>query len=220
MHGLDEPVRRYLTHALGGRDIGPTHVRLTMVGRIKVGRWLAFTGEQEFTGHAFTWRARCGWRHFKPLWVVDSYSDAGASTEGKLFGRLRFMHAGGADTARAAAGRAAAESIWMPGMLAPERVVSWRAESDEVIVASLDVAPEHPDVRLRIDASGAVSSVSLMRWGNVGQEDFGYIPFGGDIHAERRFGTLLLPSEVTIGWWYGTPRYQPFFEASILDAAF
>jgi len=163
MHGLDEPVRRYLTPALGGRGIGPTHVRLTMVGRTEVGGWLqlAFTAEQEFT----------------------------------------------------------AESIWMPGMLAPERVVSWRAEGDEVIVASLDVAPEHPDVRLRIDASGAVGSVSLMRWGNVGQEDFEYIPFGGDIHAERRFGTLLLPSEVIIGWWYGTPRYQPFFEATILDAA-
>ncbi len=57
-----------------------------------------------------------------------------------------------------------------------------------------------------------------MRWGNVGQQEFGYIPFGGDIHAERRFDNLVLPSQVTVGWWYGTPRYRPFFEATILSA--
>ena len=44
------------------------------------------------------------------------------------------------------------------------------------------------------------------------------MPFGGDVHAERRFGDLVLPSRVTVGWWYGTPRYTPFFEATVLAA--
>jgi hypothetical protein len=57
-----------------------------------------------------------------------------------------------------------------------------------------------------------------MRWGDVGRPGFGYIPFGGEIHAERRFGSVVLPSRVSVGWWYGTPRYQPFFEATILGA--
>ena len=88
----------------------------------------------------------------------------------------------------------------MPGTLLPGVGVSWRAESEELIVANFAVAPERPDVTLRIDGAGAVRSVSVMRWGNVGQ-DFGYIPFGGDMHAERRFSDLVLPSEVTVGWW-------------------
>ncbi|MEA2130553.1 MAG: hypothetical protein QOJ85_3444, partial [Solirubrobacteraceae bacterium] len=217
--GVDEPVQRYLTHALGvGGGPTPTGIRITMSGRIKVGRWLAFVAEQEFSGHAFQWRARAGSRHCKPLHVVDAYRDGTGSTDGRLFGRVPFMHAEDANTARAAAARAAAESIWVPGTLLPGPGVSWRAESDELIVASFTVAPEPIELALRIDAAGAVRSLSLMRWGNVGRKDFGYIPFGGDVHAERRFGSLILPSEMTVGWWYGTPRYAPFFDMTIVRA--
>jgi hypothetical protein len=81
------------------------------------------------------------------------------------------------------------------------------------------VPPEHPELTLRIDEVGAVRSVSLMRWGDAGQRDFGYIPFGGHVHAERRFGCLTLPSRLTVGWWFETPRFKPFFEATVLDAA-
>jgi hypothetical protein len=73
---LDEPVRRYLTHAI--RDNAPlaAGMRLTMAGRIKVGPvWLAFTPQQEFNGHEFAWRARAGWGPIKNLltfpWVVS-----------------------------------------------------------------------------------------------------------------------------------------------------
>jgi hypothetical protein len=216
--GVDEPVRRYLTHALREGARVPAGVRLTMTGRIRVGRWLSFTAQQEFHGHAFAWRARAGWGGFKPLHVVDSYGDGAGSTDGRLFGALRFMHAADANTARAAAGRAAAECIWAPGVLLPGPGVSWRAASDDTIIARVDVPPEHPEVTLRIGPTGVVHAVSILRWGNVGQEAFGYIPFGGEIHAERRFGDLTLPSEVSVGWWWGTPRYEPFFEATILSA--
>src|SRR4051794_17409665 len=30
---------------------------------------------------------------------------------------------------------------------------------------------------------------------------------------------LVLPSEFTVGWWYGTARYRPFFQATIRDGA-
>jgi hypothetical protein len=216
--GLDEPVRRYLAHAISDGAVAPAGVRLNMTGRINVGRWLSFTAEQEFRGHAFRWSARAGLGRWKPVEVVDSYGDGTGSTEGKLFGRLRFMHANDENTARAAAGRAAAESIWVPGVLLPGAGVCWRIESDELIVVRLDVAPEQPELTIRIGATGVVRSVRLLRWGNAGQKHFSYIPFGGEIHAERRFGDLILPSEVSVGWWWGTPRYEPFFEATILDA--
>ena len=215
---LDEPVRRYLGHAIGEGAALRDRARLRMTGRIKVGPWLAFDAEQDFSGHGFTWRARAGLGRFKPLHVVDSYADAAGSVEGRLLGRVRFMHADGADVTRSAAGRAAVESIWVPATLLPDRDVRWRTETDEVIVASFAVPPERPDVRLHIDERGAVRSVSTMRWGDVGAgQRFGYVPFGGHVRAERRFDDLVLPSAVSVGWWFGTPRFSPFFEATILD---
>ncbi len=212
---LDEPVRRYLTHAIEPGVVLSERVCLTMRGRIKVGRWLEFTAVQRFTGHEFEWRARTGWRRLKPIHVVDRYAGGEGGTEGKILGRLQFLHAADENTARAAAGRGAVESIWVPASLMPDRGVSWRTEDQNTVVASFEVAPERPEVRLGIDDHGGLRSISTMRWGNVGQAEFGYIPFGGAIHAERRFDGYVVPSRITVGWWYGTPRFAPFFEATV-----
>lgn len=96
--------------------------------------------------------------------------------------------------------------------------MSWAVEREDVIVARFAVPPEQAEVRLTVDGTGALRRVEVRRWGNVGRRGYGYIPFGGDIHAERTFGDLTLPSRVTVGWWYGTPRYTPFFDATIIDA--
>lgn len=216
--GCPEPVRRYLEHAIRpGCPLAPG-IRLRMTGRIKVGRWLEFEAVQDFRHRAFEWRARVGWRLAKPLDVVDRYAGAAGSTEGRFLGRLRFLDVTGDDTTRAAAGRLAAESIWTPFDLMPGRGARWRVDGESSITASRDVEPERCDVTLAINSDGAVSSVSILRWGIAGQASYGYIPFGGDIHAERTFGDLTLPSRVTVGWWFGTPRYEPFFEADVVHA--
>jgi hypothetical protein len=124
----------------------------------------------------------------------------------------------GDDTSRAAAGRAAAESMWVPQTLLPDDGTRWRAESDASIIATVDVPPERADVRFEIDPDSGALRIALMRWGNVGQDHFGYIAFGGTIQAEERFGDLVLPSRVIVGWWFGTPRYEPFLEATVLSA--
>lgn len=188
LRSLDEPVQRYLCHALAPGTLVARGMQLAMVGRIRVGRWLAFDAVQEMVrvGHAFTWTARAGLGPFRPLHVVDRYSPDPGSTEGRLLGRWRFMHAGDRDTARAAAGRAAVESVMDPTSLLPDNGVTWQAERDDLIVARFDVPPEPAEVRLQIHSTGALRSVGIMRWGNVGQDSFGYIPFGGDVHAERR----------------------------------
>ena len=36
--------------------------------------------------------------------------------------------------------------------------------------------------------------------------------------AERAFGDFIILSRISVGWWFGTPRYKPFFEAEITDA--
>jgi uncharacterized protein DUF6920 len=97
----------------------------------------------------------------------------------------------------------------------PGRGVIWRAESEQVIVARFDLPPEQPEVRVRIDDHGEIRAISALRWGNAGEKTFKYVPFGGDVHAERRFGDLVLPSTLSVGWWFDTPRYAPFFRAEI-----
>jgi hypothetical protein len=59
--GLDEPVRRYFSHAIGDGAALSNGVRMAMCGRIKVGLWLPFTAEQTVDGRSFVWRARVGW---------------------------------------------------------------------------------------------------------------------------------------------------------------
>jgi hypothetical protein len=97
--------------------------------------------------------------------------------------------------------------------------VTWRAEDETMIFARVDVPPERPELRLRIAGDGALRSVSALRWGNAGQRGFGYIPCGCEVRAERRFGDVVVPSSVAVGWWFGTPRYEPFFEADVLALA-
>jgi hypothetical protein len=121
---------------------------------------------------------------------------------------LRLLHAADEDTTRSAAGRTAAEAIWTPAGLLPQAGVTWHAESDEVIVATWDVPPERPQLRLGIDAGGAVRTTSLMRWDSGQHGLHGYIPCGGHVLQERRFGNVTIPSRVSVGWWYGTPPLQ------------
>jgi hypothetical protein len=214
--GLDEPVGRYFSHAISEGAPLSYGVRMAMRGRIKVGLWLPFTAEQTVDGRSFTWRARVGRGPLTPLRVVDRYAEAVGSTEGRLLGRATLFEAEDINTARSAATRAAIESVVFapPGVL-PRRGVAWRAETENIIVARFDLPPERPEVRVRIDEHGAIRTVSALRWGNAGEKTFQYIPCGGEIHAERRFGDLVLPSSISVGWWFDTPRYAPFFKAQI-----
>ena len=218
LQGVDEPVRRYLSHAINDGAPLSSGVRMAMSGRIKVGLWLPFTAEQTVDGRSFTWRARIGRGPLTPLRVVDQYADAAGRTDGRLLGRLTLFHAEDLNTARSAATRAAIESVvFAPSSVLPGRSVAWQAESDNVIVARFDLPPERPEVGLRIDEQGAMQTVSALRWGNAGEKTFRYIPFGGEVHAERRFGDFMVPSGLSVGWWFDTPRYAPFFKAKILD---
>jgi hypothetical protein len=214
--GLDEPVRRYFSHAISDGAALTNGVRIAMSGRIKVGLWLPFTAEQTVDGQSFEWRARVGRGPLTPLRVTDRYANAAGSTEGRLLGRFTLFHAKDANTARSAATRAAIESVaFAPPSVLPGRGVTWRTETANVIVACFDLPPERPEVRLRIDEHGAIRTVSALRWGNAGEKTFQYIPFGGDVHAERRFGDLVLPSTLSVGWWFNTARYAAFFRAEI-----
>jgi hypothetical protein len=213
--GLSEPVRRYLRHALPGNTRLPAGVRLGMTGKIKVGWWLPFTAEQNCDGRSFEWRARVGRGPLKPLEVVDRYADGVGSVTGRLLSRFQLFHQHGEDIDRSAAGRAAMEAVLAPASLLPGRGVSWRAEDEDHIVASSHLEPESIEVHMRIDSNGVLRTVSAKRWGDIGKHGHGYLTFGGDMGPEQRFGDLVIPSHLTVGWRYGTTAYEPFFRAQV-----
>jgi hypothetical protein len=136
----------------------------------------------------------------------------------RLLGRWTLFHSADANTARSAAGRAALESVvCAPASVLPQAGVAWHAEGENSIVARFDLPPEHPEVHAQIDERGALVSVRALRWGNPGRQPFEYVPFGCEVLAERSFGALTIPSRLSVGWWFGTPRYAPFFKVAIGD---
>jgi hypothetical protein len=215
---LPEPVRRYLSHAVPSGESGVPGVRLTMSGQIKIGIWLPFIATQRCDGKSFLWRASVGLGPLRPLEVTDRYEDREGSMSGKLLGRWVLFEQTDANVVRSAAARTALEAVFAPRALLPGRGYAWRAESDDHIVASAEHPPEHVEVHLRIAPDGRLLNVAARRWGEVSKGTFAYLPFGGDMHEERRFGDLVIPSRVTAGWNYGTDKYSPFFKATITTA--
>jgi hypothetical protein len=203
--GLDEPVRRYFSHAISDGAALPNGVRIAMTGRRADGRRAILHVARPRRARA----ADAAARH-RPLRRRRRQHGGPPARSGDP------VHAHDANTARSAATRAAIESVvFAPPSVLADRGVAWRAETDNVIVARFDLPPARPEVRVGIDEHGAIRTVAAQRWGNAGEKTFQYIPFGGDVHAERRFGDLVLPSTLSVGWWFDTPRYAPFFHAEI-----
>lgn len=214
---LDEPVQRYFRHAIADGAVLGSSAAVTMRGHIRTAKWLPFTAEQRLDGRSFVWQARVGLGPLTILRVTDRFYAGHGSIEGSLFGRMRVFSEAGRDVTRAAAGRLALDSVLVPPTVLPGRGVTWRAETEELIIAKFLLEPEHPEVRVQIDQDGGVRGLVTSRWGNWGQKAYGYIPCGGTVHAERRFGAFVIPSAYTACWWYGTPREAPFFRAEVLE---
>ena len=215
---LPEPVRRYLAHALPSGETGAPGVKLTMSGRIKVGIWLPFGATQWCDGKSFLWRASVGLGPLRPLVVTDRYQRGEGSMIGKLVGRRTLFEQTDSNVVRSAAARTALEAVFAPRGFVPGRGYAWRAEDEDHIVASIELPPEHVEVHLGIAPDGRLLNVVAQRWGEVTKRTFGYLPFGADVHEERRFGDVVIPSRVTAGWNYGTDGYSPFFKATITTA--
>lgn len=214
---LDEPVRRYFLHALAPGAVLARRVRLRMRGRVKVGAWLRFEAEWDGDARSLSWRAVAGPGRLRLLRVHDRFAAGIGSMDirARRPAALRVLHVENEDVARSGAGRAALEGLWVPAALLPEDGVDWRTRSDEVVIATWDVPPERPEVRVRIGPDGGVRSYSAPRWRS---RKAGYVPFGADVHAERGFAGITIPSRITAGWGHGTPAWNPFFEAEILAA--
>ena len=216
--GLPEPVRRHLRAVIGPGAVLAQSVTLRMRGRIKIGRWLPFRARQVLAPHhGFLWSARAagviaGW---------DRYADGAGSMEWRLGGLLTVARGDGPDVSRSAAGRAAAEAIWVPTALLPRCGVRWTSDGPATATLHYELDGMPVAVTYHLDRQGRIASLEFDRWGDPDRTGtWAWHRFGGEILSHRRFRDVLIPASGRVGWHFGTDRWPEgaFFEFAITDA--
>ena len=213
---LPEPVQRYFRHAIAPNTPLAHTVDLTMTGSFKMGKnWVPMRATERLSARGFVWKAAIGQGLMK-FFGSDSYYQGRGQMHFALWNLFTVANDSSPDIARSAIGRLAGELIWLPSALLPQRGVTWEAIANNTIRASFSIDEEPISMTLTIDSDGRVLSTSYLRWGDqMPDRNHTYIPFGGDMVAERTFGGFRIPSQSHIGWWYGSNQYAEFFRGAI-----
>jgi len=217
---LPPTARRYLTHAIASGAPLATAVRLRMHGEIRLGGWFRFRAEEVIRwDRGMIWRAVIRMRGL-PVRGFDRLVDGRAQLRWRLLGLVPLIASAGPDVVRSAAGRLAAESVWLPSALCAT-AVSWTAAAAGHVRAALPVPGEIATLDLTIGDDGRLCRLALARWGNPGGGPFRALPFGGIVEEERAFGGYTIPSRLRVGWHIDGDRFEDdgeFFRVTV-DAA-
>lgn len=228
---LPAPVQRYFLHAIAPRTPLATSVKLTMQGQFRLGRdkpWLPMQAQEILSAKGFVWRAKIG-RGLSQFQGADYYCDRSGKMQFALLGLVPIVNVQNANITRSAIGRLAAELMWLPAALLPQRGVQWKAIDDSTIQAQLRVDDEPVTLTFITDAEGKLLAGYALRWGESLQDgkaeptkndSWSYIPMGGKCDAERTFDGFTIPSQVGVGWWFGSEQYFEFFQSTIEQAEF
>jgi hypothetical protein len=130
------------------------------------------------------------------------------------------MTASGPDITRSAAGRLAAESMWLPSMLC-DAAVTWDTPDPFHVTAHLPIAGRVIPVTMTIGEHGEVRRTAMLRWGNPNRSPFAERQFGALVEAEHTFDGYTIPTRIRVAWYPGTERFDTvgeFFRCTI-DAA-
>ena len=218
LEDLPEPVQRYLRASIAPGTPLARAARFRMRGRIKPGgRWMPFRGSETLAPHVgFMWTARAT----GVIAGSDRYVDGEGLMDWRVLGLVRVAHGEGADVSRSAAGRAAAEAVWVPTALLPRFDVRWTGDDDHHLVARYRLDDTALELRIELDDDARVRSVAFERWGDPdGTGAWGYHPFGFEATRYATFDGVTIPSAGRAGWFFGTERWSAgeFFRCEITD---
>jgi len=132
------------------------------------------------------------------------------------------LAASGPDITRSAAGRIAAESVWLPSILCGTEVV-WSALCSRHAHARFAIAGETVEPVFEIDDRGNIESIVIQRWGDPDGSGFGYHSFGGLVERRATFEGFTIPTCLRAGYHAGTERFEKdgeFIRITIDDATF
>jgi hypothetical protein len=219
---LPELARSYLAHAIAPGTPLARAVRLRMHGLIRLKRWRKFKAVQVITSDgAMIWCASVSMGSAS-IRGYDRFVSGEGEMKWRLFGLIPIIREAGPDVTRSIANRVAAESIWLPSMLADERV-RWRADDANVARAGVPIGRHATELRMTLD-HGRLIAVDLPRWGNPGGGPFREAPFGAYVDQEATFDGYTIPVRLRIGWHFDdAARFDAegkFFEVSIDNATY
>jgi hypothetical protein len=215
--------RRYLEWAIAPGTPLATTVRLRMHGTIKLGqKWHRFQGEEVICWQrGMIWRATA-WMQGLPIWGADCLVDGVSDMQWKLLGLVPVMQASGADISRSGAGRVQAEAMWLPSVLCDPKV-DWAKVDESQVQASFTTLGEPAKLTLTVDEQGAIKREKLDRWGNPEGGDYRYVDFGAIVEATGTFGGYTIPTQLRVGWFFGSDRFESegeFFRCVIDQAIY
>ncbi|BAZ09192.1 hypothetical protein NIES4071_09980 [Calothrix sp. NIES-4071] len=221
---LPAPVQRYFLHTIALGTPLASSVNLKMTGSFRLSQdkpWLPMVASEIISDKkGFVWKAVIGSRHLQ-MRGGDYYINGSGRVRFALWGLIPFVNVNSPDTKRSAIGRLAGEMVWLPSGLLPQNGVSWKAIDDKTIQASFKIDGEPITLTLFIDSNGKLLKLSFPRWGEHTEDgSYTYIPFGGEVQQESTFAGFTIPSQVSLGWWYGTDRYSDFFRATTEQVEF
>jgi hypothetical protein len=206
LDGLPYPVRRYLAKSIAPGTPLAGSARFAMRGSIRLGRrWVRFSGHELLSPHrGLVWAVRAAGL----ISGSDRYVDGEGSMDWKLLGHVPVVHADGPDISRSAAGRVAAEAVWVPTALLPRFGVTWKVSDPRHIAASYELDETEQEVHLVLDDYARVQSVVLERWGDPdGTGNAEPHPFGFETTCLLTCAGVTIPSAGRAGWFFGTDRW-------------
>ncbi len=219
---LPEPAGRYLRHAIAPGTGLATAVRLRMHGTIRLRGWMPFTAVQVINRNRGTiWSASVRMGGL-PVRGYDRLVDGIGEMRWRMLGIIPVMSARGADITRSTIGRVTAESVWLPSMLADE-ATTWSSTGPDSATAHVRAYDTDSSMDLGLAEHGGLRDLHTLRWGNPGGATFGMADFGGIVEQEGTFDGYTIPTQLRIGWYYRTDRFQTegeFFRVVIDSAEF
>jgi hypothetical protein len=204
--GLPSPVRRYLSGAIAAGTPLSRSARIRTRGSIKLGRWLPFRARQvENPREGFVWAARVAGL----IGGYDFYADGRGAMRWKVLGLFSVADAESPDHARSAAGRAGAESIWVPTAMLPRFGVEWSAQDDHHISSRHLVDGVEVRINYLLDDNARIRSMTSARWGDPdGTGNHRLLPTGLEVTGYATFDGVTVPSGGRYGWFYGSDRWS------------
>jgi hypothetical protein len=218
--GLPEPTQRWLLHSIVPGTPAYSSVELRMEGEIRLGSWRRFTARQVIRpDQGYVWAART---HVGgvPVSGYDAMSPTGARMRWRAAGLVPVVAAGGNDVLTSAAGRLAAECVFLPTAYAQ---ASWEVREDpNVTIGTWRVGGLVNRARLAVGHTGQLLAVSMQRWGKPDGKHYARYPFGVAFHDEFTVDGVTIPQHLRAYWHWGTEREEQgeFFRAEITEARF
>ena len=224
---LPEIAQRYFNHAIAVGTPLATTVELNMVGEFRLGeknKYKRFDMQARqilSPPTAFVWMANM---KSGPVRVngSDGFNHGHGWVRFWMFRAIPLVQAfGNADLDRAGTARPLVESVWVPASLLPQNGAHWEAIDHNRAKVSFGTGEALLEMILTIDPTGRPLDVSTQRWSDVNEEKkYQFHSFGGTMDAESTFGGFTIPSDVNVGYHYGSEAYFPFFTGHITNAVF